>query len=98
MRKPCNHYHNSLWLARKKVGLGQKNVARLLGHKTISAVSEYETGRLLPSLRTALKLAAIYRTPVCDLYAPLYGELEQEVAQAGQKLSTLRAIAPNLFP
>jgi DNA-binding XRE family transcriptional regulator len=98
MRKPCNHYLNGLWLARKKVGLGQKNVARLLGHKTITAVSEYETGRLLPSLKTARKLAAIYRTPVCNLYAPLYGQIEQEVADAGRKISTLKVVAPNLFP
>jgi len=55
-------------------------VARLLGHHTTSAISEYETGRLLPNLRTALKLAVIYGAPLKELYAPLWGEVEQEVA------------------
>jgi len=73
-------------------------VARLLGHKTISTISEYETGRLLPSLRTALKLAAIYRTPVCDLYAPLYGEIEREVAGSGKETPTMKVIPPNPLP
>jgi hypothetical protein len=41
MRKPCHHYMNTLWIAWKKIGLGQKSVARLLGHQTTSAISEY---------------------------------------------------------
>jgi transcriptional regulator with XRE-family HTH domain len=101
MRKPCNHYLNKLWIARKKIGLGQKSVARLLGHRTVSAVSEYETGRLLPSLRTALKLAAIYRVPVSELYAPMCGEIEREIADAQQKkppnLCRVQVDAPRLW-
>jgi DNA-binding XRE family transcriptional regulator len=93
MRKPCHHYLNTLWIARKKIGLGQKSVARLLGHHTTSAISEYETGRLLPNLTTALKLAAIYKTPVCDLYAPLYGQIEHDIASAGRKM-----LPPNPTP
>src|SRR2546426_11459271 len=86
MRKPRQPILNGLWIARKKLGLGQKTVARLLGHKTASPISEYETGRLLPSLRTALKLAAIYQTPLPDLYAQLYREIEQEVEPARKKI------------
>ena len=88
MRRPRHENLNGLWIARKKVGLGQKSVARLLGHKSTSPISEYETGRLLPSLRTALKLSVIYQTPLPDLYAPLYREIEQEVEPARQKLPT----------
>jgi len=80
-------HNNYLWIARKKAGLGQKSVARLLGYKSISPVSEYETGRLLPSLRTALKLAALYNVPVAQLYRPLYREVEAEI-EGRRKKST----------
>jgi transcriptional regulator with XRE-family HTH domain len=66
-------------MARKKVGLGQKSVARMLGYKSTSPISEYETGRLIPSLRTAFKLAVLYNLSLQELYAPLYGEVQQEI-------------------
>jgi transcriptional regulator with XRE-family HTH domain len=70
---------NMLWIARKQNGLAQKSVARLLGHKTTSVISEYENGRLFPSLRTALKLAAIYNKPLAELYSPLCLEIDREL-------------------
>jgi transcriptional regulator with XRE-family HTH domain len=70
---------NRLWIARKKIGLGQKSVARLLGHKSTSPISEYETGRLTPSLRTAFKFSIIYNCPLPDLYESLYREVEDEI-------------------
>src|SRR5216684_8527809 len=79
MRRPRHQNVNRLWIARKKAGLGQKTVARLLGHKSRSPISEYETGRLLPNLRTALKLSVIYQTPLPDLYTPLQRQIEEEV-------------------
>ena len=63
---------NSLWMARQEAGLRQKSVARLLGHKSASAISEYESGRLMPSLSTALKLCEIYKRDIKDLYPELY--------------------------
>lgn len=80
MRVP--RYTNKLWIARKKVGLPQKCVARLLGHRTLSVISEYETGKLLPNLRTALKLSVIYHTSVCELYPDLRAEIEKEIGKA----------------
>ena len=80
-----NRQLNMLWIARKRIGLGQKSVALRLGHKTASTISEYETGRLTPNLRTALKLAAIYHTPVEKLYATLNAEVGAELATAEQK-------------
>ncbi len=82
---PSSHL-NKLWIARKKVGLGQKSVARLLGHHCSSPVSEYENNRLLPNLRTAFKLSIIYNTPLQQLYAALYVELEQEITNARNRL------------
>jgi transcriptional regulator with XRE-family HTH domain len=78
MEKRPRH-RNLIWISRKKAGLGQKTVARLLGYKSTSPVSEYETGRLLPGLRTAFKLAILLDRPITELYAPLYKEVEAEV-------------------
>ena len=75
MRKPCNFHLNTLWIARKRVGLGQKTVAQRLGHKTASTISEYETGRIVPNLRTALKLARIPTRSSGDLNYSLQGML-----------------------
>jgi DNA-binding XRE family transcriptional regulator len=65
--------------------LGQKSVAKLLGHKSTSVISEYETGKLLPSLATALKLAVVYNRPVTELYADLYRQIQEEVGVAKTK-------------
>ena len=85
MRTPLGSQMNRLWISRKKNGLAQKSVAGLLGIKSRSVVSEYEQGRLLPNLRTVLKLSAIYGTPVNELFAPLFAELEREVVTAKKK-------------
>ena len=75
MDTPRPQHENKLWIARKKAGLEQKSVARLMGYKSISPISAYETGRLLPSLSTALRLSIIYNTPLPELYAALYAEI-----------------------
>jgi len=77
---------NKLWIARKKSGLGQKSVARLLGYKSISPISEYETGTVLPSLSTAFKLAVVYNTPLADLYDSLHKQSVDEIASAQSKM------------
>src|SRR5690349_17527313 len=86
MRRPRHRNLNRLWIARKRIGLGQKSVARLLGHKCTSPISNYENGRLVPSLRTALKLAIIYQTPLPDLYITLQQQLEEEVEAIRNKV------------
>ena len=85
MRRRPSPQLNTLWISRKRVGLGQKSVARLLGHKSTSGISEYETGRQLPSLYTALKLAVVYNRPVTELYPDLYRQIQEEVGVAKAK-------------
>ena len=69
-------------MARQEAGLRQKSVAKLLGHKSVSTISEYESGRLLPSLATALKLSAIYKRNIRDLYPQLNSTILAEVESA----------------
>jgi transcriptional regulator with XRE-family HTH domain len=75
MRDP--NVPNLLWVARQKAGLSQRAVARRLGHRSSARISDYETGRRLPSLPTALKLGVIYRTALDELFAPLRAALRE---------------------
>ncbi len=70
---------NRLWIARKRAELPQKWVAALLGHRSLSKICEYERGRKLPGLRTALKLSVIYQTPVAELFPGVHAELSREI-------------------
>jgi DNA-binding XRE family transcriptional regulator len=87
-----NKQLNRLWIARHEAGLQQKSVARLLGHRSTSVVSEYETGKLLPSLPTALKLSAIYRRSLSELYPDLNAVVLEEL----QTVQAKRASGANL--
>jgi transcriptional regulator with XRE-family HTH domain len=71
-----------LWIARKRAGYPQKVVARLLGNRSLSIVSEYERGRKLPSLRTALKLELMYKTPLAQLYPGLYADAVRDLSSS----------------
>jgi DNA-binding XRE family transcriptional regulator len=70
---------NNLSQYRSRMRLSQRQAAVLLGHKTAATLSQLEAGRYLPSLKTALRLSAIYRIPVEFLFALLYTELRNEV-------------------
>ena len=85
MRRDKN-YPSDLWLYREKRGNSKKEVARLLGHKNPTHVSEYELGQRLPSLKTALKLAVILSTRVDDLFEEMRKELRQEIQARREKL------------
>lgn len=84
--------HNKLWLARKRLGLGQKQLASLLNHHTADQVSRYERGERVPTLRVALELEIALRTPLRVLFSDLYEELQQEIStkiRASQMLTAL---------
>ncbi len=75
-----------LWLARKRLGYEQKQIAALLGYKTIQQISRYETGLRTPNLKTALKFAIVYKLPVRVLFHALYLECNEELAARAEKL------------
>ena len=70
---------NNLLQYRSRMRLSQREAAVLLGHKTAATLSQLEAGRYLPSLKTALRLSAIYRIPVEFLVALLYTQVRNEV-------------------
>ncbi len=71
---------NHLAIARKKNSFGQKQIASLLGHKRTDQISCYERGEKLPSLKTALQLAIIYKLPLRVLFYHYYQESLDELA------------------
>lgn len=69
------------------MGLSQKQVARLLGHKNNKMLSRYENGHALPTLPTALKLEIIYRVPVAFLYGRRYDAMRATIRALEDRLA-----------
>jgi transcriptional regulator with XRE-family HTH domain len=80
---------NYLRAHRKRSGLSQDDVAFLLGTRSGTRVSRYESFARTPALRTALGLAALYRTAAAELFAGLY-EKERHRAAAQARALVLR--------
>jgi transcriptional regulator with XRE-family HTH domain len=76
---------NSLRLYRRKRGLSQKDIARLLGYRSTTAISSYERGTKAPQLTNLLKLEIIYRIPVAFLFWDHYQELRNEIRRKEEK-------------
>jgi len=81
MHKNKNGFNN-LWIARRRLRLSQKYVARLLGHASTTMLSKYECGQWPPPLVIAIKLAVIYQMTVEELFPKLYRELKTKIVQA----------------
>jgi transcriptional regulator with XRE-family HTH domain len=80
---------NYLRTHRKRLALSQEEVAFLLGAKGMDKgikVSRDENLARVPSLQTALAYELIYGKPVRELFAGLYEQIEQEVAERARIL------------
>lgn len=75
-----------LWLARKRSGYEQKQIAALLGYKTVQQISRHETGLRTPSLKTVLKFSIIYKLPVRVLFHAYYRECLNELNNRAKML------------
>jgi transcriptional regulator with XRE-family HTH domain len=81
---------NYLRARRKRLALTQQEVAYLLGFKGEDKggnVCRDERFARDPSLRAALAYEAIYQIPIRHLFAGLYKQLEQEVAERAKILN-----------
>lgn len=72
---------------RRRAALTQEEVAFLLGRKGHAKISEYEVYATLPSLHAALGFEAIFGTPVRELLAGVYEEIERDVRKRAEKLA-----------
>lgn len=83
---------NRLWLARKRIGLQQKQIAALLNHQTVDQVSRYEKDLRLPTLETALRLEIIFGVPLRVLFQDRYEKLEDDVRRKITSSPSLKRI------
>jgi len=80
---------NYLRTHRKRLALSQEEVAFLVGAKGMEKgikVSRDENNAREPSLQTALAYEAIYGTPVRELFAGLYEQVERQVGERAKIL------------
>lgn len=59
---------NALWRLRRQQGLEQKQVARLLNHKTTDLLSRYERGQQQPGLTNLIKLSLVYQATILEMF------------------------------
>lgn len=60
--------NNALWRLRQQRQLEQKQVARLLGHKTTDLLSRYERGLQQPGLTNLIKLSLVYQATLLEMF------------------------------
>jgi transcriptional regulator with XRE-family HTH domain len=77
---------NSLRLYRKKRGLKQRDVARILGVRSAAMISRWEKGQTLPSTLNVFRLALIYRTMTDTLYMDYISVLKAEIRTREEEL------------
>jgi len=85
IRKRKQVLKNQLATIREQRGLGQKQVATLLGHGSPQQLSRYENGTRVPNLRTALKLAQIYNIPIGKMLDEYYEACIREIRKEEKK-------------
>jgi len=85
--KKSNHRNipNSLRKYRKARGLTQKEVVQVLGLKSTSIISRWESGLRLPNSIYIFKLGVLYRVMADALFINLRRSLQEEVFRAEQK-------------
>lgn len=64
---------------RKRSGLTQRELAKLLGYTSKSLISRHETASGIPTLDIALAYEAIFRVPVAQLFPELYRAIESSI-------------------
>lgn len=77
----------------------QHHVAKILKMNSGSTLSELENGTSMPTLLTALKLAAIYRAPVEALFEEIFLAVREQIRQREQQVPLQRrTVAPMVWP
>jgi transcriptional regulator with XRE-family HTH domain len=61
---------------RKRAGLSQRKLGKLIGYLSKDQVSKHERAEVLPSLMSALGYEAIFRVPITELFPGIYGAVK----------------------
>ena len=82
-----NRIPNSLKFYRRRQGLKQTDVARVLGIRNASMISRWEKGISIPNTVNVFKLALIYRITADALYADYCLSLKHAIRQREDALN-----------
>ena len=77
---------NYLKALRKKSGLSQRELGRLLGYKDPGQISRHERSASIPPLRAALAYELIHRAPTAAIFAGMRETIGQSVEQKLQEM------------
>jgi transcriptional regulator with XRE-family HTH domain len=75
------HSGNRIRRHRKKSGLTQEELARILGYADDGAVSRHEQSMTVPPLLIAIAYQAVFQVPISDLFPGIQSAVEQAVAR-----------------
>lgn len=64
---------------RNRSGFTQRELAQLAGYSNEAAVSRHERGKSVPSLRTALAYAAVFRVDVGELFPAMHQAVTESI-------------------
>jgi DNA-binding XRE family transcriptional regulator len=67
---------NYLRIHRRRLGLSQREMGRVLGYKNEGAVSRHEKFNSLPPLLVALGYEIVFQSPVSEIFAGLHETVE----------------------
>lgn len=79
---------------RRRAGLSQREVARLLGHKEASSLSRFEQADRIPSLEAALILERVFDVRITELFPELGVKVDALVYDRTDKLLRERIHTP----
>jgi DNA-binding XRE family transcriptional regulator len=72
---------NYLRAQRKKAGLSQREIGKLLGYRDPGTVVCHEQARTIPPLRTALAYELIFGVPVSAIFIGIHTSVTREVEE-----------------
>jgi DNA-binding XRE family transcriptional regulator len=70
---------NYLRTHRRKTGLSQRDLGRVLGYQDEGPVSRHERFQVLPPLRIALGYEIVFHIPISEIFAGLRDAIEQDI-------------------
>jgi len=85
---------NYLRTHRKRVGFTQSELSILLGSKDAAQISRYEDNSHHPALKTALAYEVLFGTPLSELFAGAYQEVERDILKRALRLASRLQKAP----
>ena len=83
---PHSQLENYIATFRKQSGLTQQDIASLLGERSGTEISRFESNQRIPTLRSAIGLEIIFDTPVGGLFGGKRQRLEREIESRIKRL------------